>query len=134
MAPPQRIDRNEALFLHLVVSLQSAAYQQMGKIASPITGKVEKDLDQAQNSIDMLGMIQEKTKGNLSESEAKIIENILFELRMNYLEELKEQKKRPEQKTPPAKDKTEEQRAKQTARETEEAPQQNKKGSRDSAS
>jgi len=84
-----RADYTEALFLQLVVSFQTAAWQQMGKIASFVTGKIDRDLDMAKNSIDMLGMLEEKTRGNLSEAEKKHIDHILYELRMNYLEELK---------------------------------------------
>ena len=50
-------------FFQLVASLQAAAWQQMGKIASPITGEVERNLEQAKVSIDMLDMLSEKTKG-----------------------------------------------------------------------
>lgn len=96
MVKEQFIDRNEALFVQLLLTFQTAAYHQMGKIASPMTGKVERNLKQAQNSIDILGMIQEKTKGSLSESEQKMIDNILYELRMNFLEEQKKEKEAPE--------------------------------------
>jgi len=96
MVKEQFIDRNEALFVQLLLTFQTAAYHQMGKIASPMTGKVERNLEQAQNSIDILGMIQEKTRGSLSESEQKMIDNILYELRMNFLEEQKKEKEAPE--------------------------------------
>jgi len=96
MVKEQFIDRNEALFVQLLLTFQTAAYHQMGKIASPMTGKVERNLEQARNSIDILGMIQEKTKGSLSESEQKMIDNILYELRMNFLEEQKKEKEAPE--------------------------------------
>jgi len=74
-------------FFTLVSSLQVAAWQQMGKIASPITGKVERNLDQARASIDMLSMLSEKTKGNLDDEEEKLLSRMLYELRMNYLDE-----------------------------------------------
>jgi hypothetical protein len=96
MVKEQPIDRNEALFVQLLLTFQTAAYHQMGKIASPLSGKVERNLGQAQNSIDILGMIQEKTRGNLSEDEQKMIDNILYELRMNFLEEQKKEKEAPE--------------------------------------
>jgi len=85
---------------------QTAALQQMGKLMNPLTKKVEKDLDQAKFSIDVLGMIQGKTKGNLTEEEKKFLEHVIFELRMNYLDESKEaDKKKEEQKTEPEKQK-----------------------------
>jgi len=80
------------LFLQLVIMFQTAAYQQMGKVKNPLTDKVEKDLAQAQFSIDMLGMLEEKTKGNLSQEEKKYLELALYELRMNYLDEVKKEK------------------------------------------
>ncbi len=78
-----------AHFFQLVMSLQIAAMQYLGKIVSPLTGKVERNLEQAKGSIDMLSMLAEKTKSNLSPDEEKFLSNILFELRLNYLDELK---------------------------------------------
>ena len=90
--------KDEFLFIQLVVTFQTAAIQQMGKLQNPITKKVERNLDQARFSIDMLEMIQNKTKNNLSENERKFLEHTLYELRMNYLDEVKkgEQKKKEE--------------------------------------
>jgi hypothetical protein len=85
--------RGEFHFIQLVLMFQAAAMQQMGKLENPITKKVERDLEQAKFSIDMLEMIQQKTKGNLSENEKKFLEHILFELRMNYVDEVDKDKK-----------------------------------------
>jgi len=85
------MSEDKDLFLQLIIMFQTAAYQQMGKIKNPLTDKVENDLAQAQFSIDMLGMLEEKTKGNLSEEEKKYIELALYELRMNYLDEVKKE-------------------------------------------
>ncbi len=74
-------------FFTLVTSLQAAAWQQLGKIASPITGQVERNLPQAQLTIDMLNMIAEKSKGNLTDEETRMVSGILYELRMNYVDE-----------------------------------------------
>lgn len=78
-----------SLFFHLVISLQMAAMQQMGKIISPISGEVERDLEQAKTSIDILSMLSEKTKSNLTQEEDKFLSNVLYELRMNFLDEAK---------------------------------------------
>lgn len=83
--PPR--DDNELLFVQLLMSFQAAAYQQMGKIASPFTGKIERNLEMARHSIDMLAMIQAKTKGNLTEQEERYLSNILADLRLNYVDE-----------------------------------------------
>jgi DNA replication initiation complex subunit (GINS family) len=82
----------------LILSLQMGAMQQMGKIASPLTGKVERDLMMAQASIDMLSMLQEKMKGNLTDEEDKFLGHVLYELRMNYVDEAKKPDEKPEEK------------------------------------
>ena len=89
--------KKEDLVLHLVFMFQTAALQQMGKLINPVTRKVEKNLDQAKFSIDILELLQEKTKGNLNEEEAKYLENVLFELRMNFLEEQKKSSETPKE-------------------------------------
>jgi len=87
--PSKNIDPH---FLQLVLSLQTGAMQQMGKIASPISGKVERNLEMARHSIDLLSMINTKMEGNLTSEEKKILEHILFELRLNYVDETKKDK------------------------------------------
>jgi hypothetical protein len=87
---------SEILFTQLVLSFQAAAWQQMGKVPSIFSGKIERSLEMAKHSIDMLGMLEQKTKGNLTESENKYLSHTLFELRMNYLEEAR---KGPDKRT-----------------------------------
>ena len=72
----------DLLFLQLVLSLQMGAWHQLGKIANPMTGKVERDLAMAKMTIDMLGMIQAKTTGNLDPEEKRILDHALYELRL----------------------------------------------------
>ena len=74
-------------FVSLVFSLQQAAMSQLGKIANPATGKMEKNLIQAKATIDMLEMLKEKSKGNLTETEQKIVLNTLDNLYLNYADE-----------------------------------------------
>lgn len=78
---------SNAMFLGLVASLHSTGMVQLGKIANPITGKAERDLDAVRQTIDLLEMLQVKSRGNLSEEEVRFIEHALYELRMNYIEE-----------------------------------------------
>jgi hypothetical protein len=80
------------LFLHLVAMFQFAAMQQMGKLPNPVTGKIERDLAQASVSIDMLEMLQARTQSHRSVRESEYLDKVLFELRMNYVDE----KKHPE--------------------------------------
>jgi hypothetical protein len=90
--------QQDALFVNLVLVFKSAAMQQMGKIMHPLTGKVEKNLDQARFSIDTLDMLKTKTQGNLSPELGKLLDSTLLELRMNYVEEVeaKEEAGEPE--------------------------------------
>lgn len=78
---------NEFLFTQVVLMFQGAAWQHLGKVMNPATNKVERDLAQAKNTIDILGMLQAKTKGNLSDNEQNFLEHALYELRMNYVDE-----------------------------------------------
>jgi len=87
--PYSQEELNEAYFIQLVYTFQAAAMQQMGKITNPMTGKIEKNMEQAKHSIDMLAMLETKTGGNLTDRERRTLEKSLFELRMNYVDEMK---------------------------------------------
>lgn len=89
--------RSQVLFIQIVTMFHGAAMQQMGKLINPITQKIERDLAQAKVSVDILGMLETKTKGNLSEEEQRFLEHTLFELRMNYLDEMKKPSPPPEE-------------------------------------
>lgn len=58
----------------------------MGLFANPATGKTEQDLEQAKYSIDLLDILRDKMKGNLDDEEEKLINTILYDLRMRYVE------------------------------------------------
>ncbi|MEW5757906.1 MAG: DUF1844 domain-containing protein [Candidatus Omnitrophota bacterium] len=76
----------EATFAMLISSLAIQATISLGEIESPLTNKKEIDLKQAKYLIDTLGMLQEKTKNNLTKEETTMMENVLFELRTIFLE------------------------------------------------
>jgi hypothetical protein len=97
-------DKFDIHFYSLVSSLHMAAMQQMGKIASPITGKIERDLRQAETTIAMLDMLKNKTEGNLTREEAQLVDRFLYELRMNYVDEAKKKEEPPEKKPTPEPD------------------------------
>lgn len=80
-------DHNKQLFLSLVTSMQMGAMYQLGKVASPISGKVERDLRQAQYTIDLLAMLQARTEGNLASEESENLRRIVSELRLNFIDE-----------------------------------------------
>ena len=88
----------DTLLAHILISLQSNAIQHMGKVISPATGEVERDLKSAKFTIDLIEMMEKKMKGNLTEDETKLFGHILYELRINYVDE---SKKGDLPKTPP---------------------------------
>jgi len=73
-------------FTILVSSLSMQAMISLGKLESPISGKKEENLEQARFLIDTLGILKDKTEGNLNQEEARFLEDTLFHLRMNYVE------------------------------------------------
>ena len=75
----------EVNFSSLIFSLSSSALLHFGQIADPQTGEKKKDLALAKHSIDTIAMLKEKTKGNLSDEEEKFLENILTDLRWQYV-------------------------------------------------
>jgi hypothetical protein len=83
----ENLNKDQMLFTSLIVMFQTAAMQHMGKIKNPMTDKIERDIEQAKISIDMLEMIQKKTDGNLTEYERKLLKSVLQELRLNYVYE-----------------------------------------------
>jgi hypothetical protein len=81
----------DGYLFRLIATFEAAAMQQLGKIAHPITGGVEIDLAGARDSIEMLVAIQRKTTGNLNEDEKRLLEHVLYQLRMNYVDVNSEQ-------------------------------------------
>lgn len=81
--------RDETLFVQLVAMFQFAAMQQMGKLPNPVTGKIERDLSQARISIEMIEMLQRRAQTDRSSRESEYLDKVLFELRMNYVDESK---------------------------------------------
>ena len=88
--------KQDALFVNLILVFKSAAMQQMGKLMNPITGETDRNLDQARFSVDTLEMLKEKTRGNLSDDLARLLDSTLLELRMNYVEEAEAEAKAAE--------------------------------------
>ena len=79
--------QHELLFNQLIAMFHFAALQQMGKLKNPMTDKIERDLQQSKTSIDMLEMLHEKMKGNLTPDEERHLSTLLRELRLNYVDE-----------------------------------------------
>lgn len=83
-APLPEID-----FSTFVISLSTQALMHLGEIANPVSGKIEADISVAKQMIDIMGMLKEKTRGNLNSNEDQLMEGILFDLRMKYVEAVK---------------------------------------------
>lgn len=76
-------------FNFFITTLSLQASIALGQVPNPATNKTEEDLTQAKFLIDTLGMLKEKTKGNLSPDETNLLENLLYELRMVYISKQK---------------------------------------------
>ncbi len=74
-------------FSTFILSLNSSALVQLGLIEDPATGQKGRNLPLAKQTIDILAMLEEKTRGNLSSDEENILKNIIYELRMLYVKE-----------------------------------------------
>ncbi len=86
-------NNNEFLFMQLVMQNQQLAMMSLGKIKNPMTDKIERNLEMAKYAIDTLDMLIAKTKGNLGEYEDKFINEIVRELKLNYVDEVEKDKK-----------------------------------------
>lgn len=74
-------------FSTFVISLNSSALVQLGVLADPTTGETSKNLPLAKQTIDVLGVLEEKTRGNLDSDEANMLKSILYDLRILYVKE-----------------------------------------------
>jgi len=75
----------EINFTNFLFSLSTSALIQLGEIQDPLTQKTSKNLPLAKQTIDLIGMLREKTKGNLSPEEENFLDSILYDLRMRYV-------------------------------------------------
>ena len=72
-------------FSTFIMSLNASALVHLGVIDDPITGKKVKNLPLGKQTVDMLRMLQEKTRGNLTEEEGKLLQGILYDLKIAYV-------------------------------------------------
>ena len=75
-----------ASFTLLVISLTTQVRMCLGDIENPASDQKQVDLELAKHNIDLLGVLEEKTRGNLSEDEKKLLDSVLYELRMRYVQ------------------------------------------------
>jgi hypothetical protein len=84
--PPKAEGQNfELNFSTFVLSLTSSAFYHLGDIPDPLTGKKEENLPAVKQTIDILIMLQNKTKNNLDAEEAKLMEQLIYELQIKYV-------------------------------------------------
>ena len=75
----------EVTFTTFVMSMNTSALYHLGEIDDPASGKTTVDLVLAKHAIDTLKLLQEKTKGNLTEKENSLLDNVLCDLRLRYV-------------------------------------------------
>ena len=85
-SPKEEANVPKVDFVNLITTLALQAMVFLGAIPHPLSQKKEEDLVQARFIIDTLAMLKEKTAGNLSEEENKILENFVYELQMKFVE------------------------------------------------
>lgn len=91
-APPQQEKTPFQIdFATFVMSLSQSAFYQLGEVPDPLTGKSELNLPAVHQTIDMLMMLKEKTTGNLTPEESKLMEQMIYELQMKYVAKSKQQ-------------------------------------------
>ena len=79
----------EVTFPAFIMSLSTSVLYHLGEIADPRTGKKEADFELARHGIDTLVMLQEKTKGNLESDEQEMLKNILYDVKLKFVEAVK---------------------------------------------
>jgi hypothetical protein len=84
---------HELLFMQLVMQNQQLAMMSMGKLKNPVTDKIERNLEYSKLAIDTLDMLLVRTKGNLSDYEEKYLNEVIRDLKLNYVEEVNKDEK-----------------------------------------
>jgi hypothetical protein len=85
---PQGSQMPEISFASFIFSLSSSAFVSLGAIPDPNTGKTEKNLALAKQTIDILGLLREKTRNNLTKEEENLFDQMLYDLRMSFVREV----------------------------------------------
>ncbi len=85
----QSAPQPEVNFSSFILSLGSSALFHFGEIPDPVSGAKQCNLDLARQTIDILVVLRDKTTGNLSEDESRLLESLLHDLQMRYVQERK---------------------------------------------
>jgi len=86
LASQTMTDQPAISFTAFIMSLATTAAVHFGDIADPVSGTSQPNLPAASQMIDILSMLKEKTRGNLDAEETELVDNLLYELRMRYVE------------------------------------------------
>jgi hypothetical protein len=82
---PHEHDTEPLEFINFMYGLASNAFANLGMMTHPVTGESTVDLETAKHFIDIIGLLEKKTEGNLSPQESKMVSEILRDLRMQYV-------------------------------------------------
>jgi len=82
---PEDAEPERTMFNEFLMGIASSAFIYLGLVEHPATGRRQVDMTAAKESIDMLVMLQEKTKGNLTRGEEKFFDDLLSDLKMQYV-------------------------------------------------
>ncbi len=96
--PEDEAKYNEARLLALITGLSGGIMQHLGKVVNPLTGQIERDLQAAQGTIDVLRMLKEKTRGNLTDREERTLNAVINSAQLNFLDEVKAEQEKAKEK------------------------------------
>ncbi len=91
------MEKNDQLFMQLLYMFHTSAIQGLGKMADP-TGKISRNLEYVSQTIDLMEMLKDKTKGNIGTDIEKALNGMLSELRLNYVDEKSKATEKVEEK------------------------------------
>jgi hypothetical protein len=98
------MEKNDQLLMQLIYMFHTSAMQGLGKIADP-TGQVSRNLEYVSQTIDLMEMLKVKTKGNITDEIEKLLDGMLSELRLNYVDEKAKPENKVEEETKKSDDK-----------------------------
>ena len=86
-AGPGDVPLPEITFSSFLFSLSTSAFVHLGAVPDPASGKADRNLSLAKQTIDLLGLLREKTRNNLTREEEDLFDHLLYDLRMRYIKE-----------------------------------------------
>ena len=98
------MEKNDQLLMQLIYMFHTSALQGLGKIADP-TGQLSRNLEYVSQTIDLMEMLKVKTKGNITNEVEKLLDGMLSELRLNYMDEKAKPENKVEEETKKSDDK-----------------------------